>query len=114
MNLKKIIREEIDDFDWIKGPFNPWLEYDGIVFDIEPTREDVNQYIEQCLDSRKVNNASEWTEDVRETDIDQVIESSYLGLYEDLTGYIYLGYPIETSYKNNNTILYSILKGQNK
>jgi hypothetical protein len=37
MNIKRIIKEEINDFDWIEGPINPWLEYDGIVFDIEPT-----------------------------------------------------------------------------
>jgi hypothetical protein len=113
MNIKRIIKEEINDFEWTEGPINPWLEYDGIVFDIEPTREDVNMYIEQCLNTRKVSNASEWTEDIRETDIDFIIQNSYLGLYRVYKSEINLGYLDDPYYKNGNVILYSKLIGQN-
>jgi hypothetical protein len=113
MNLKRIIKEEINDFEWTEGPINPWLEYDGIVFDIEPTREDVNMYIEQCLNTRKVANASEWTEDIREKDIEEIIVNSYLGLYQVYTNEINLGYPDDPYYKRGNVILYSKLIGQN-
>jgi hypothetical protein len=38
MNLQEQIRKILrEDFEWTEGPINPWLEYDGIVFDIEPT-----------------------------------------------------------------------------
>jgi hypothetical protein len=108
MNIKKIIREEIKDFDWAKGPFNPWLEYDAIIFDIEPTEEEVNKYIQMALDTREIANAHEWTEEERETDIEQIINNSYLGLYKNHGEVIpHLGYPIDNAYKNDNSILYS-------
>ena len=114
MNLQEQIRKILrEDFEWTEGPINPWLEYDGIVFDIEPTREDVNMYIEQCLNTRKVSNASQWTEDIREKDIDFIIQNSYLGLYRVYKSEINLGYLDDPYYKNGNVILYSKLIGQN-
>jgi hypothetical protein len=114
MNLQEQIRKILrEDFEWTEGPINPWIEYDGIVFDIEPTREDVNMYIEQCLNTRKVSNASQWTEDIREKDIDFIIQNSYLGLYQVYTNEINLGYLDDPYYKNGNVILYSKLIGQN-
>jgi len=103
------INESTDEWDWIEGPLNPWHEYDGIVFDIEPTREDVDMYIEMALESRYVNNASEWTEDIRNNDINRIIENGYLGFFNDYTSEDNLGYPIEPRYKTDNTILYSML-----
>jgi hypothetical protein len=114
MNLQEQIRKILrEDFEWTEGPINPWIEYDGIVFDIEPTREDVNMYIEQCLNTRKVSNASQWTEDIREKDIDFIIQNSYLGLYRVYKSEINLGYLDDPYYKNGNVILYSKLIGQN-
>lgn len=111
MNIKKIIREEIKDFDWTKGPFNPWLDYDAIIFDIEPTEEEVNKYIQMALDTREIANAHEWTEEERETDIEKTINASYLGLFKQNGEVIYsLGYPINKAYKNDNSILYSEFK----
>ena len=117
MNIKRIIREEINDFDWIEGPINPWLEYDGIVFDVEPTREDVNMYIEQCLNTREVVNGYTWDEDSREQDIDEIIDNSYLGLTDtyDHNNRVAknLIYSADALYHADHTILYSTLIGQN-
>jgi hypothetical protein len=70
--IKRILKEA-NDFDWMREPINPWLEYDGIIFDIEPTREDVNMYIEMALNNKKIGNVDAW-ETGRERDIDQIIE----------------------------------------
>jgi hypothetical protein len=103
------INESTDEWDWIEGPLNPWHEYDGIVFDIEPTREDVDMYIEMALESRYVNNASEWTEDVRNDDINKIIQNGYLGFFSYRYSEDNLGYPTEPRYTTDNTILYSML-----
>lgn len=69
----KLIRE-FNEFDFITNePINPWLEYDGVHFDIEPSPEDVNTYIELALNTREVNNKDAW--DVgREQDIKTIIK----------------------------------------
>lgn len=74
MNIKKIIKEEINDFDFITNePTNPWLIYDGIVFDITPSKEEVNSYIELALNTRKdISNTDSW-ETGRERDIDNIM-----------------------------------------
>ncbi len=74
MNIKKIIKEEINDFDFITNePINPWLIYDGIVFDITPSEEDVNHYIELALNTRKdISNDDVW-EIGRKFDVNSII-----------------------------------------
>lgn len=74
MNIKKIIKEELNDFDFITNePINPWLIYDGIVFDITPSKEDVSNYIQLALNTRKdISNTDSW-ETGRERDIDNII-----------------------------------------
>jgi hypothetical protein len=103
------INESTDEWDWIEGPLNPWHEYDVIIFDIEPTREDVDMYIEMALESRYVNNANEWTEDVRNDDINKIIQNGYLGFFSYRYSEDNLGYPTEPRYTTDNTILYSML-----
>jgi hypothetical protein len=74
MDIKKIIKEEINDFDFITNEtINPWLDYDGIVFDITPSKEEVNSYIELALNTIKdISNTDSWETD-RERDIDNII-----------------------------------------
>ena len=61
MNLKKIIKEEIEDFTWmIDEPLNPWDEYDMIIFDIKPTKEEINNYIELALNTKNPENKESW------------------------------------------------------
>ena len=81
----KLIRE-FDDFGWAKSNLvNPWiLGYTGIDFDVEPTRENLNELIEMAL-SLKMLNANKWGKDIRENDIDNLMEyfhsgGSYLGI----------------------------------
>lgn len=72
-SIKKILREEFDELNWIREiPDNPWLMYDCIIFDIEPSREDVNKYIELALSTKIINNADSWEKD-RQVDIDNII-----------------------------------------
>lgn len=69
------LTESIDDFEWswTKDPINPWLEYDGIIFDIEPRRDEVNEYIEMALRTRDdIVNKDSWTTR-REDDISDII-----------------------------------------
>lgn len=55
------LNESGDDWDWVREtPLNPWDMYDSIDFDIEPTDEDVNHYIELALETRKITNRSAW------------------------------------------------------
>ena len=55
--------ESGDPFQWIKDmPINPWLEYDGIYFDIKPSEEDIKLYINLALDSRSIENRNSWSD----------------------------------------------------
>lgn len=67
----KLIRE-FDDFEWTKQPLNPWLMYDGIIFDIEPTEDEVDMYIEMALNTKKFLNRGDWGGG-REDDINNII-----------------------------------------
>jgi len=114
--IKRILKEA-NDFDWMREPINPWLEYDGIIFDIEPTREDVNMYIEMVLNNyieiynKQIGNADAW-ETGRERDIDQIIGyhkdtgGSVLAINRD--GYLTFGDKQEY-YGSRNLIRYSQL-----
>ena len=91
----KLIRE-FDDFGWAKSNLvNPWiLGYTGIDFDVEPTRENLNELIEMAL-SLKMLNANKWGKDIRENDIDNLMDyfhrgGSYLGIdFDHELGYGY-------------------------
>jgi hypothetical protein len=57
----KIIKEEIEDFTWmIDEPLNPWDEYDMIIFDQKPTKEEINNYIELALNTKNPKNKESW------------------------------------------------------
>ena len=86
------LTESFDDFEWAKSNIiNPWvLGYTGIDFDVEPTRENLNELIEMAL-SLELSNGDKWDEYSREDDIDFLIDnfnngSSYLGVndYDEL------------------------------
>jgi hypothetical protein len=67
------LTESDDEWDWARGSANPWLEYDGIIFDLEPRRDEVNEYIEMALRTRDdIVNKEAWTTG-RENDISGII-----------------------------------------
>lgn len=70
------LNEDVDkDFDWIEEiPVNPFYLYDGIKFDVMPTENEVNEYIEMALDTGKVKNSRIWERN-REVDIRHIIRS---------------------------------------
>ena len=73
MNIKKIIREEIEDFTWITDtPLNPWLEYDAIIFDKKPKKKKVNNYIQLALNTKNPSNKGSW-ETRRKEDIESIL-----------------------------------------
>ena len=115
----KLIRE-FDDFGWAKSNIiNPWiLGYTGIHFDVEPTRENINELIEMAL-SLELSNGDKYDYSFveggksREDDIDIILDnfnngSSYLGINIDRK----LGYGERKDYydwKNIKWIEYSKL-----
>jgi len=108
------LMESDDEWAWAKGPINPWLEYDGIIFDIEPTRAEVNEYIEMALRTRDdIVNKGSWTIR-REVDINSIINyqkkynSSILGV--DNTSSLAYSYD-DRYFRNRNLIRYSQLIG---
>jgi hypothetical protein len=73
--VKKILKEEFDDWGWVEGPVNPWLEYDAIEFDVVPKKEDVQHYIELFLSIKdEFNNRDAWAGDNTST-INTIIDS---------------------------------------
>jgi hypothetical protein len=61
MNLKKIIREEMDDFKWIMDePINPWVEYNVLIIDTKLTDEEINEYIEMAINTVNIGNKDAW------------------------------------------------------
>ena len=116
MNLRKIIREEMDDFTWVKDePINPWLQYSMIVFDVEPTRKEINDYIELALNTGRISNKEAW-ETGREQDITGILEyiRDYGGTILKIDQWGNLQYA-DISYYNSshNSIKYSQLVGKN-
>lgn len=53
--LKRIMEEEINDFDWTKDKSNLFIENDILVFDLPVSREELYDYIIMALKSKKVN-----------------------------------------------------------
>ena len=108
------LNESDDEWAWTKDPINPWLEYDGIIFDIEPRRDEVNEYIEMALRTRDdIVNKDSWTVG-RENDINDIIkyqkEYNFCILGVDNTSFLTYG----TSggyYSNRRLVNYSQLIG---
>lgn len=113
MNIKKIIREEVDDFDWINDvPTNPWLVYDVVIIDVKLRNEEINNLIELALNSgRNIDNATDWEEN-REDDLGR-IQSYYLSggsyLRIDKSGGLFYGSKFDLSRYDTNRILCSQL-----
>jgi hypothetical protein len=117
MNLKKIIREEIEDFTWITdAPLNPWLEYDAIIFDKKPKKKKVNNYIQLALNTKNPSNKGSW-ETRRKEDIESILR--YIKNYGEaalmLDGNNNLVYADPSYYdgKTINSIKYSQLVNKN-
>jgi hypothetical protein len=109
------ITESDDEWDWARGSvINPWLEYDGIIFDIEPRRDEVNRYIEMALKTiDDIVNKDQWRIG-RENDITDIInyqkELNHCILALDKKNS--LSYSSDDNYfRNRNLIRYSQLIG---
>jgi hypothetical protein len=53
-------------------PINPWLQYSMLILDEEPTREEINHYIELALNTGRISNKEAW-ETGRKVDIDAIL-----------------------------------------
>lgn len=107
-NLIETNLTESDEWDWARGSVNPWLEYDVIIFDIEPTRDEVNEYIEMALRTRDdIVNKDAWTIG-RENDINAIINyqkkhnKSILGVDNSSS----LAYSYDDGYFSNGSLIY--------
>jgi hypothetical protein len=111
MNLKKIIKEEIEDFTWmIDEPLNPWDEYDMIIFDQKPTKEEINNYIELALNTKNPENKESW-EIGRKEDLKLILNyfKKYGGAILEVNEYKNLVYG-EPTYVNRNPSRYNSIK----
>jgi hypothetical protein len=109
---------ESDGLQWIKDiEINPWIEYDGIHFDIEPSREDLSKYIEMALKTVDIDKPELWAD--YGNDVTSIIgyvnnkDSCYLVI--DNNKFLSYGTKLDYWPNNNvNIIKYSELKGLNK
>jgi len=113
-NLIETNLTESDEWDWARGSVNPWLEYDGIIFDIEPRRDEVNEYIEMALRTRDdIVNKDSWTIG-RENDINSIInyqkKRNHCILGVDNTSSLAYSYD-DIYFRNGRLIYYSQLIG---
>jgi len=103
------ITESDDEWDWARGSvINPWLEYDGIIFDIEPRRDEVNRYIEMALKTiDDIVNKDQWRIG-RENDINSIInyqkKHNHCILGVDNTSS--LAYSYDGGYFSNGRLIY--------
>ena len=86
--------ESENPFQWIKDvPVNPWLEYDGIYFDIKPSKEEIKRYINLALDGRLIINRDSWGEYNIDSSIESIINyfkrygSAVLGIENSVLTY---------------------------
>lgn len=122
MNLKRIIREEMDDV-WqhlTQGEPNIWISYQMLVFDEEPTKEEVINFIKDAFKSGLVRNDAirTWELEGIEDEAETIYEYSQKGaqpyLRIDLNnGWLYYG-EYYSNIKNESselrTIKYSEIK----
>ncbi len=100
MNLKRIVREEMDDV-WqslTQGEPNIWISYQVLVFDEEPTKEEVIKFIKDAFKSGLVKNEAirtwelEGLEDEAETIYEYSQKNTHPYLRIDLNnGWLYYG-----------------------
>lgn len=100
MNLKRIVREEMDDI-WqhlTQGEPNIWISYQVLVFDEEPTKEEVIKFIKDAFKSGLVKNDAirtwelEGIEDEAETIYEYSQKDTHPYLRIDLNnGWLYYG-----------------------
>jgi hypothetical protein len=120
MNLKKIIREEIDDMwqNLLQGEPNMWLSYQMIIFDEAPTEEEVIKLIRDAFKSGilKQEAIDSWENEGIEDEVriitSRLRETPYLRI--DLKdGWLYYGsygYDISKKYPELRIIKYSEVK----
>ena len=101
MNIKKIIKEEIDDFNWIRDlETNIWFSNDYVLIDVEPLEQNINSLIDLAFDSGRINDHSKksWGMSI-DDDINQILQyfygygKSYLRINE--AGSLMYGYDLE-------------------
>ena len=122
MNLKRIIREEMDDI-WqhlTQGEPNIWISYQLLVFDEEPTKEEVIKFIKDAFKSGLVKNEAirTWGLEGLENEAETIYEYSQKGtspyLRIDLNnGWLYYGEyysNLRSESKELRTIKYSEIK----
>lgn len=85
-DLEPILRddfflEESNDFDWIEQhEINPWYHYDYLMFDVEPTEEELRKYINMALKTKPISNHFIWSG----LELTSVIYSTMKGDYKYL------------------------------
>lgn len=100
MNLKRIVREEMDDV-WqslTQGEPNIWISYQVLVFDEEPTKEEVIKFIKDAFKSGLVKNEAirTWELEGLEDEAETIYEYSQKGTHPYLridlnNGWLYYG-----------------------
>jgi len=102
------LTESDDEWSWARGSVNPWLEYDGIIFDIEPRRDEVNEYIEMALRTRDdIANKDTWITG-RENDINRIInyQKKHNHCILGVNNISSLAYSYDDGYFNNRRLIY--------
>jgi hypothetical protein len=81
-DIDKLIESfDKSDFDWIKEQdVNPWHSYDYLMFDVEPTEEELRKYINMALATKPISNEFIWSG----LELNSVIYSTMKGDYKYL------------------------------
>jgi len=102
MNLKKIIREEINDLDWISGVSKDyWDYYDAVVFNKKLSTDEFTEFINQALKSTQPANVSDWDNDDEMSDLEYLNYrirregQAFIGKYVDENGKTVLVYGLD-------------------
>ena len=118
MNLKKIIKEEVDDMwqNLLQGEPNMWFSYQTIIFDETPTEEEIIKLIKDAFKSGLVKQKSinSWEDEGLENEARTIITYYYPYLRIDLKDeWLYYGQngnAVVERYPELRTIKYSEIK----
>jgi hypothetical protein len=124
MNLKKIIREEIDDMwqNLLQSEPNIWVSYQMLIFNETPTEEEVIKLIRDAFKSGLVKQESidSWEDEGIENEANIIVDYAERGLLPylriDTNGWLYYGghyKDVINSQPELKTIKYSEAKGHN-
>jgi hypothetical protein len=124
MNLKKIIREEIDDMwqNLLQSEPNIWVSYQMLIFNETPTEEEVIKLIRDAFKSGLVKQESidSWEDEGIENEANIIVDYAERGLLPylriDTNGWLYYSVDptdVINSQPELKTIKYSEVKGHN-